>query len=310
MKYFTKDYFKKRSYLTCLDDYIPFADEKCAHFDSVYQERLKERLIKAEKDFNTPIEMNETREDIIKTYSPKKYPIYDFVAKRIVGYSSLEMVLKSYDDKVIKLQEQFDKRGTFDKNRIIHLFEDSYQEKLQKGDDFLPEPFQGKIDPRLLALGIIPTSIYNEIQNYLIDLNKSLIDIETTYKQEEETLLSTLGKDIQDFVMERKDKMVMLVKEDEGLSFYTHNSGLKKMGQSGFKKYLFKEGQCLVKDENLPFFEAFERKTRYDNYFEFKAIEVDKVNDHIVFDILFEDSKKELSELKFSFLQLDSIQNY
>lgn len=69
MKYLTKEYLMKKKQLDCLNGYEPVDDS--LSFEGLYQKKLHERLLQAEKLFNTPIQMKETREEVIRNFDEK-----------------------------------------------------------------------------------------------------------------------------------------------------------------------------------------------------------------------------------------------
>lgn len=288
MKYYTYDYINSKRYLDCLKEYEPILDKYNSSkelISSLYQKKLEERLLQAEKDFNTPLKMKETREEAISTYYDKKYPKYDLYSKRIIGYLSLEEVLYSYDAKVKKYQEMFLKRGSFDRQRQIDLFASLIKEKISSNFEDIPFSLSKQVDPLLLALGYIPETLYKEYSLHFEKEKERLCQIEEKEKKDYDLIKDSLPLKVRQIKEKRYDPLVSIEKKEADILFHFHFEGIKKKESSGFSSLLFKN----VKEhrEDVPF-SIFERKREYDIRYEILYTEIEKKEEDILFSFLLE----------------------
>lgn len=293
MKYLTKEYLMKKKQLTCLDSYKPVDDD--LSFEELYQKKLQERLLQAEKLFNTPIQMKETREEVIQNFDEKKYPKYDLVARRIVGYQSLEEVLKAYDYQVAKQKLLFENRGPFDSTHATKIFEGQYEEELTNSKTDIPFLFRKEIDPRFLALGCIPNHIYKKIQDYLDKTKKEVTQLEKEAETSSESVVLDLPYCFMDFKNE-KLPIVCLYMDEDDLVFVFHFEGLRKKNATGFSAFTF-HNVSVFSHDGITIHDSFDR-SHMDRY-TLQAVELRENKDPFWISMLLEDDT--VNELSFLF---------
>lgn len=255
MKYLTKEYLMKKKQLDCLNGYEPVDDS--LSFEGLYQKKLHERLLQAEKLFNTPIQMKETREEVIRNFDEKKYPKYDLVARRIVGYQSLDEALKAYDHQVAKQKLLFENRGPFDSQHATKIFESQYEEELTKSRSDIPFLFRKEIDPRFLALGCIPNHIFGKIQDYLDKTKEEVSQLEKEAEASSKPIVLSLPDCFMDFRNE-KLPIVCLYMDEDDLVFVFHFEGLRKKNATGFSSFTFHDVSAVCHDD-IPIHDSFDR---------------------------------------------------
>ncbi len=272
MKYLNKDYWLKKSYIDCLNDYSPIDGEK--DFEFLYEEKLNERIKKAKISFDTPQKMMKTREETIDSYTPKAYPKYDLVSRRIVGYLTLEEVLKSYDYQKTKLDLMFENRGSFDEKKVRDLFKKEYEERLENGFIEIPYKFRMKADPRLLAIYLIPKDVYEEIRKYTLECQAYCNEA----KKMEEEYFQTVKDKFSDMETDLRKKnftpLVDIINKEDDLQFLFHFDGLRSQFSTGFSEYLFSHVTNMEKEEDITISESHERKSRYQDFFLIREVEL------------------------------------
>ncbi|MCR4699319.1 MAG: hypothetical protein K5762_08175 [Bacilli bacterium] len=310
MNYFTKDYVLKKRSLTCLEGFesIPsqtsYSDQD---IDKYYGMRLMERIKQAEEDFNTPIKPMESREDIIANYDEKKYPMYDLVTQRIIGYHSLEDVLKSYDDQVLRQQELFEKRGEFNPDKVINAFKWDYQYELNKKFS-IPKEFLDKLDKRLLALHYMPSDIYLGLQYYINQARDYVLRIDNMEKRC--LSLDKYPADIKEYYLSPRAEIIALTYKDNLLTFTFYYPGIVKAGFTSFRQFTFKNAQILSYDEDLPFKEGFHRIRNYPDAIKVLHTEVYPVDQGYENHVLFENKEGMMLEMAFRFDGYEMELNY
>lgn len=310
MKYYTKEFALKESQLNCLDDYSPIEDSLCDDENKIkklYETLLNEKIEKAKKAYDTPIEMMEKREDIIKEYKPNKYPKYDLVAKRIVGYLTVDEVLKSYDYQKEKQRLLFENRAPYDKEKTIKLFKEDYEERLNKNDYNIPYVFLSKIDKRLLAMYLIPSSIYNQIKERITQYKR---EIEETIEKEEKEYQNL---NIQSFDILRKkifSPIVCFLQEENSLSLIFHFEGLRKINNTGYSSYKFNDIESIECDNDIVISDFFERKNIYETSFLLLKSEIEnKENKYHISFLLKKRKENTYSILEFDFKSFEINEN-
>lgn len=293
MKYLTKEYILKKKQLDCLQDYESVSDS--LPFEEIYQEKLTQRLTQAEKLFNTPVQMKEKREDIISHFDEHRYPKYDLVARRCVGYQSLDEVLRAYDYQVAKQKLLFEQRGPFDIQHVKDLFQSQYEENLADSGSDIPYLFRKKIDPRVLALHCIPESSYLKIQNYLLEIKEETEKREKDARESSREALNLLAKDFRKF-MDEKLPLACVLQNDASLTFIFHFEGLRKKDSTGFEAFRFLSAEHISTD-GVRICSSFDRSHMERRYL--KALEIEREENRFHLSMISE--AETLDELSFYF---------
>lgn len=306
MKYLTKEYELKKQFQNCLEDYDVIPDGM--NFEDVYQEKLEERLKKAEKDFNTPLKMMKSREETINTYEEKAYPKYDLVSKRVMGYLTLDEVLKSYDYQAEKLQRMFDNRGEFDKKHVIDLFENNFKESLDNNQD-IPFQYREKIDPKFLALHVIPKKEYEEISLYQERCKAFVLKQERLEEENFQLIKNHFSNMELDLKKKNFTPLVQFISKEDTLTFLFHFEGLKSHLSSGFSSYVFKKISHVDKEDDISFSIDEDRQVHYQNYWLIKEVELSFQEKKNIAFLLKKKNDETLSSISFDFEEGEIFKN-
>ncbi len=304
MYYFTKEYANKKKYLGCLEDYTPIEDKDYDEemIRNLYREKLQERIEKAKKDFNTPIQMMKTREEVIKTYNEKDYPKYDLASKRAVGYQTLDEVLKAYDYQKQKQELLFASRGEFDPKKIEKIFLEQYEDRKRENFFSLPFQFRKKVNPSLLALYLIPKSVYDEIKEYRNQCEDFIQKTKSEYEKDFDKIKEKFSFEELDLMKKNFTPIVGLISREDELTLLFHFEGLRSPSSTGYSSYVFSNYIIRNKDKDVSLVSSFVRQRNYPDYFLIKEKELSIVENQKVFSLLLEKhSDRTLSEISFSF---------
>ncbi len=304
MYYFTKEYENKKKYLGCLEDYTPIEDKDYDEemIQNLYQKKLQERIEKAKKDFNTPIQMMKTREEVIKTYNEKDYPKYDLASKRAVGYQTLEEVLKAYDYQKQKQELLFASRGEFDSKKIEKIFLEQYEERKRENLFSLPYQYRKKVNPSLLALYLIPKSVYDEMKEYLKECEGFIQKTNSEYEKDYDNIKDKFSFEELDLMKKNFTPLIGLISREDELTLLFHFEGLRSPSSTGYSSYVFSNYMIRDKDEDVSLVSSFVRQRNYPDYFLVKEKELSIVENQKVISLLLErHSDRTLSEISFSF---------
>lgn len=310
MKYFTKEYAMEKKRENCLIDFLPIEEEKVDSKEKIASLLLLEkekRIQKAKVSFDTPITMMQTREEVISSFSKTKYPKYDLYSKRAVGYQTLEEVLKAYDYQKEKLDRQFAQRGKFHPERIEKIFLDEIDEKISEGFPLLPFEIKKKVDPLLLALGYLPSSIYDELKTRLKKEKEETLSLEK--EEEEEFLQSGISEDFSILRKKNNLPLIAFLKRDDSLTLLFHFPGLRRQNSTGYSAFVFYQVHDIQKEEEIPLCDSFNRERNYSYYFHILYSELRKEKEDYSLSLLLEDTDQCLFTLSFSFSSFDQKEN-
>ena len=299
MKYYTNEYLNAKKYIDITEDFSSIEDKEYTEEDikSLYQEKLNEKIKKAEELFNTPIKMIQSRDDIENNFNPLEHPKYDFSTMRIIGYQSKEEALKAYDYQVEKQNRMFENRGEFNPKKTIDIFENDYKYNLEHQKDNLPEFLLQNVDEHLLALRLIPKTFYLELLNKRKEWLE-LLDIVDKYK----TDLNSIEDENIKFISNRLlGNLIKIDQTDSSLKLIFKSTGLINKNQSGLKCLEFKD----VSNPNSQIEINTDFKSVYKHLY--TEIEIDSNSKKVSF--LFE-KEMDLYEISFNFKELNLDLNY
>lgn len=146
MRYHTKEYYRLLMALDSAELYEPTVDkEKYSDEDieEMYQ-RAMDRYIEEERaDYDAPPEYMIDEEDF-------------------GGADSGELI--KLRDSIYAIEvEAYENRPPFDEEEARADFEEMYKDSLEEPDECLPEWVKKAVDPRVLAMGLMPEKIYRKL---------------------------------------------------------------------------------------------------------------------------------------------------
>jgi hypothetical protein len=264
MKYLTKEYERKKYFLPLLDEYQMVEDD--LSFEEVYSNYRKEKILQSKKAFDTPQQMMKTREEIIQTYRKENYPKYDLVARRVVGYQSLEEVLQAYDHQKEKLDLQFLNRGEFDQAQVEKRIENQYEESLKEVHN-LPYILRKNVDPRFLALRLLPKSDYEKMKNFIKSCQEFCELKEEAYQKEFNSMKENFSNEELSLQSLANLPLVRIVKMEDGYRLLFHFEGLRSRYSTGYDAFDLYKGEVNSKETDILLYDKEDRKTNYPNPF-------------------------------------------
>lgn len=174
MKYFTKEWYDLMQSFHASSLYEPIPDRPYSdeEIQNMIEERLKQELEEDREGFDTPPQFDEGDYEDLKE-------MFDRCAKEDIEVS-LDVTDEttgeahkafSYDSFIaierknnIYLMKEFENRGSYDEKEFIDEWRENFEFDLENAGYDLPDWAKASVDPRLLALGYLPKSIYKKIE--------------------------------------------------------------------------------------------------------------------------------------------------
>ena len=278
LKYYTKEWYKALQQQDYLENVRMIEDSEYTENELLrwYEKRLKEEIEKAKIEYNTPpffpISIENIQEE---NFEFGDWIMFEKDIKETIPIASAmeaRTKLEMYQHKIMK---EFEERPPFNKEKEIEKeFKRNYQERMKYLYNEYPDWVIESVDKRLLALKLLPKSIFEKLQE-IVNKSQDMVEtIEDLVEQEKEKQKEQISKDIWNIIygeladsillkMERKEKnlyifiqkITMNYPNDEPLykiiKFYNCNIIEKENGI--IKKDGEKIGSCnveLYKKEN------------------------------------------------------------
>lgn len=173
MRYFTKEWYDQLQLIGTSEMYMPIEDREYDDeaFAELYDSMLNAYIEEEERSYNS-------KPEFIMGVAEDEFDPEDFLIE--LTYDNGESEVRhpeSYDEFVAyqegqfeNLLKEFENRPPFDAEEARAEFENMYQENLEGDDDFLPSDIAESVDPRLLALGLMPESVHEK----LVELERAI----------------------------------------------------------------------------------------------------------------------------------------
>lgn len=256
MKRYTKAYFEDKNLIYLLDG-MKTVDDGVAidnHFlAELYKKTLEEKMKQSEDLYNKTPEFLYPSEKIDEFYEEHKFPKYDLSAKRAIGYMTKEEANQFLKQNEETKMAEFESRPAFDETKFKKDFLHQYQSKLLHMDLWMPKRYLDKTNPRLVGLGYLPASLYQEIKKDILAAKERLADLEST-EEEYQNTKSSFSPELQKIFFEQKNyHLFALIKEEKNLNMYLRFSGLVSRVKTGEEELIFSDVSYISQDDGLPF---------------------------------------------------------
>ncbi len=249
MRYFTKEWYdlmQRLDYTLCMK---PIEDKVYSDDDirALYEKELKKEIRSAERDYNAPPEFVDFDIDEMDL---DDFVSFDPQTNKLVKFSSKQEVIDSIERERRRAMEEFDNRPPFGKENIAEIendFKQRYEGELKYGMDRYPDDIRSKLDPRLVALGFLPRSVFDELKA-LSKSNKKKFD--AINRQATKVLKK---QNLSDEIAEKfyfHDANVLSVKEDGGdLVMLLRLDVACYDGETPYTRVIFKNASVLERED-------------------------------------------------------------
>lgn len=167
MKYYTKEWYhlmQKTDY-TCGTKKIPDKDYSAEEIEAFYDKALKKMIAEEKKYYNEPPFFLFGAEDIDSESTDLADWIFvDEETGTFISPKSYEELKAHMEKEQLAVQVEYENRPPFDPAETIQMFEECYRNRIKYGDSGFPDWMESKVDKRLLALDLLPESVYLQLQ--------------------------------------------------------------------------------------------------------------------------------------------------
>lgn len=179
MRYFTKEFYQPTIRQMIFEGLEPIEDKEYSDEDIEELYKVNEELfVDLMEDFynTSPVKFREERLDNLGI-DIEDITIWDLDedGNRIRERSPedveefREYLAKDLTDEI----EEFENREPFTREEFKEYYRNFYQSNLEEGFSYLPEYVQDKVDPRILAMNLIPDHLHNKLLEELeMDLER------------------------------------------------------------------------------------------------------------------------------------------
>lgn len=173
MRYHTKEYYRLLMSLGAADCYEPAVDREVyteEDIEELYQQALDKYIEEERADYDAPPEFLIDEEDLAD-FDPEDFTFIapglfddaepDDLTPRHPADREELMMLR---DRMFALAvDAYENREPFDEEEAKAEFEEMYRDGLEEPDEDLPEWVREAVDPRMLALELLPEKIYRRL---------------------------------------------------------------------------------------------------------------------------------------------------
>ena len=173
MKIFTKEWHELNDFMIAVEVFepVPDMDYTGDKFDNLYQTMLDKYLSEERELYEEPpyFDLDEWMEDFPKEeFDPEDFLIEDsgeygeeFNLRNPETYEELvEYQKKSF----LYAVEEYENQEPFNEEEETEFFEEQYKDALEEPDVDIPAWIKESVDPRLIALSVLPESVYKKLQ--------------------------------------------------------------------------------------------------------------------------------------------------
>lgn len=166
MKYYNKEWYdlmQKANYTTGIEA-ISDKDYTNEDIEELYNNKLNEYIQEEKQSYNQEPDFSVIEQLLNEQeFDSENWLFVDEKTKETLKPSSKEEVIKHLEQEKIQAVEEFNNRKPFNEKKAKKEFAKMYKEML-KCEDTLPSWVYQKVDKRLIALGLLPRSIFNKLQ--------------------------------------------------------------------------------------------------------------------------------------------------
>ena len=173
MRYHTKEYYRLFMSLGAADCYEPAIDKEVYTEEDIaelHQQALDRYIEEERADYDAPPVPMIDDEDL-ENFDPENYT---FIAPQLFDDAdpddptprhpaSKEELMMLRDRMLALAVDAYEKRPPFDEDAAAAEFEQMYMAGLEDPDEDLPEWVRETVDPRILALDLLPEKIYRKL---------------------------------------------------------------------------------------------------------------------------------------------------
>ena len=171
MRYYTKEWYTLMQRLGTADLFEPVLDKEYSdeEIEEMYQEML-EKYVQEEHDSydEPPFFILDPEEDIASDeFDPEDFLVGDIDENgeefNLRHPETLDEFLDYQKREMEQELAEYENRPPFDEEEARREFEENYQDSLEEPDEDIPQWIRDTVDPRLLAMWVLPEGAYKKL---------------------------------------------------------------------------------------------------------------------------------------------------
>lgn len=201
MRYYTKEWYELMQALGTSEMFEPIIEKEYSdeEFEQLYCEML-EKHIQEERDlYDEPpvFDLDEWKEEFPREEFDPEYFLIGEIDEDGEEYDlrnpeSYEELLQFQIDEYEHQWKEFEERPPFDEEEAREEFEDDYNESLEEPDEDIPAWIRESVDPRLIALGLLPERVYKKLLDEEEEMERRFDELDEIADMEYESLYEDL----------------------------------------------------------------------------------------------------------------------
>ena len=189
MRYHTKEYYRLFMSIGAADCYEPAIDKDVYTEEDIaglYQKAMDRYIEEERADYDAPPQML-----IDDAYSGDMTP----------RHPASKEELQQLRERMLALAvDAYEKRPPFDEEAAAEEFEEMYRDALEEPDEDLPEWVREAVDPRILAMDLLPEKIYRKLVSEDAASEERFDALDDEADEALEALRESLPENYQDFM--------------------------------------------------------------------------------------------------------------
>lgn len=174
MRYYTKEWYRLMMELGAADFFEPVEDKEYSEEElkELYEKMLRKSVEEDRELYNEPPEfdLKEWEENFPEEdFDPDDYMIADIdINGEEINFRNPQTYaeLRQYQiDEYAREVKEFKSRPPFDEEEAAAEFEENYRDSLEEPDEDIPAWVRESVDPRLIAMGVLPESVLEKLRS-------------------------------------------------------------------------------------------------------------------------------------------------
>lgn len=187
MKYYTKDWYSLMQRAGQAEDFRKIADKQYSYDEikAFYDKQLKQEIRRAKRAYSTPPE-NYAEQISEEGFDPEAWMLWDAEKDEPHYPETAEEARAMWQEKYQRELELFENRPPFNLAEVRSDFEELYWSNLKNCREWYPAWLSEAADIRLIALGMLPQSVYERYKLEVRTCRKEWEKINRAAKREAE----------------------------------------------------------------------------------------------------------------------------
>ena len=254
MRYYTKEWYdlmQKTNYTFGMKK-IPDQDYSEAEIKAFYDKALKKMIAEEKKCYNEPPFFLFDASDI----DPESTDLEDWIfvdeeTGSFIRPKSFEEVKSHLEKEQREAQTEYENRPPFDPSETIRLFEESYRTRMKYGGSRFPGWVLEKVDRRLLALNLLPESVYSLLKMEERANQKALRAINKRAEREWSKQRKQIPREVYVALPQHDSCILFLRRHGKDVVMVIREDGFCKEGASPYRKIVFKDVISFEREKGL-----------------------------------------------------------